>query len=71
MDENVALSAIAAHGGTHQSAVVGDVQTAQVLGAPAGVVHTGYPQAYGELPQARIATTLLLCIHSVDTPTIR
>ena len=52
MDENVALSAIAAHGGTHQSALVGDVQTAQILGAPAGVVHTGYPQAYGELPQA-------------------
>lgn len=48
MDESVALSALAAHGGDHQSVTFGEGYPA-MPGALGGVVYTGYPQAYGEI----------------------
>ena len=46
MEEGVALSALAAHGGEHQSVLLGGAAMPAALG---GVVYTGYPQAYGEM----------------------
>ena len=53
MDEHVALSTLAANGADHQSGMIGDAYPTVVpSGASAGVVHTGYPQAYGEIQKS-------------------
>eukprot|EP01043_Picozoa_sp_COSAG02_P111509 COSAG02_NODE_47675_length_339_cov_1.075000_1_plen_51_part_10 len=51
MDETVAVSALAAHGGDHQSVLTGAYPA---VPGPSGVVHTGYPKAYGERRMDRI-----------------